>query len=158
MSILLALSACGGQESANQTPAAQASSASASDTATASDAEKKAEHYIGGTDASFPPFDFKEKDGSIAGFDVEILNAIAQDQNFSASFLAILAFNFCQFLENLVLFLKRFCSFANLPFRFLNALIGSKYSPLDKVAKRTMPISIPISPPLGFGVSVSNSV
>lgn len=41
MSILLALSACGGQESANQTPAAQASSASASDTATASDAEKK---------------------------------------------------------------------------------------------------------------------
>jgi hypothetical protein len=53
--------------------------------------------------------------------------------------LAILAFNFCKFLLNFVLCLNCFCSFASFSFKVLNALIGSKYSPLDNVANRTIP-------------------
>ena len=90
LACLLALSACSEQSDApqnstNNTPAVAASSAKATPVATAT---KKAEHYIVGTDASYPPFDFKDDSGQIAGFDVDILRAIGEDQGFSVDFIS----------------------------------------------------------------------
>lgn len=90
LACLLALSACSEQSDApqnstNNTPAVAASSAKAAPVATAT---KKAEHYIVGTDASYPPFDFKDDSGQIAGFDVDILRAIGEDQGFSVDFIS----------------------------------------------------------------------
>lgn len=82
----LALAACGGSESnaVESNPAPAATSAPA---ATTNDVVKKAEHYLVGTDIGYPPFDFRDENGQITGFDVDVLKAIAEDQNFSVEFL-----------------------------------------------------------------------
>ena len=81
---LLTLTACG-QENSNQVSQASAPTTTQADAP--APVQRKAEHYIVGTDIGYPPFDFREENGQITGFDVDILNAIAENQNFSVEFL-----------------------------------------------------------------------
>ena len=48
---------------------------------------KKLERYVVGTDATYPPFDFKDEHGQLTGFDADLLKAIADNQNFSIEFI-----------------------------------------------------------------------
>lgn len=43
--------------------------------------------YSVGTDATYPPFEFKDENGSPVGFEVELLQAIAKAQGFNLEFL-----------------------------------------------------------------------
>lgn len=43
-------------------------------------AEATGEKYIIATDTVFPPFEFTNEDGDFVGIDVDIINAIAEDQ------------------------------------------------------------------------------
>ena len=46
--------------------------------------ENKSEnHYVIATDKGFSPFEFQDKDGNIVGIDMDILAAIAEDQEFT---------------------------------------------------------------------------
>lgn len=65
------------------TPAVSASPAVAPLPKTA----QQKEHYIVGTDIGYPPFDFRDENGKIVGFDVDVLTAIAKNQNFTVEFL-----------------------------------------------------------------------
>ncbi|SNB78192.1 transporter substrate-binding domain-containing protein [Kingella negevensis] len=89
VSCLLALTACGDntQSSNNAAPAADKPAASAP-AATASTPTANAETLIIGTDATFPPFDFKDNNGQIVGFDIDILTAIAKQQGLSVTFIS----------------------------------------------------------------------
>lgn len=48
----------------------------------------RAESYIVGTDANFPPFDFRDEKGQVVGFDVDVLRAIGENQDFDVNFVA----------------------------------------------------------------------
>lgn len=72
----LALSACGNDNS-------NSSSATTQTQTSAPSQEKKTEHYAIGTVPNTPPFVFKDEQGGIVGFEVDITKAIADDQNFS---------------------------------------------------------------------------
>lgn len=83
---LLAVSACSNNNSANtdvNTTKVSASTPAESNTPVAEVKEKKAEHYAVGTTPDSPPFMFKDERGLVVGFEREILQAIADDQNFS---------------------------------------------------------------------------
>lgn len=41
---------------------------------------------IAGTEPTYPPFESADEDGNIVGFDVDLLNAIAEDQGFEVEF------------------------------------------------------------------------
>lgn len=69
----------GTQQTASAT-VSPAASATASETA-------KAERYTVGIDIGSPPFSTKNENGDATGFEVEILQAIADSQNFSVSFI-----------------------------------------------------------------------
>lgn len=43
--------------------------------------------YIVGTEAQFPPFEIVDSKGNVVGFDVDLLNAIAEDQGFKVEYL-----------------------------------------------------------------------
>ncbi|KAF5048957.1 Membrane-bound lytic murein transglycosylase F [anaerobic digester metagenome] len=43
--------------------------------------------YIVGTEAQFPPFEIVDSRGKVVGFDVDLLNAIAEDQGFKVQYL-----------------------------------------------------------------------
>lgn len=43
---------------------------------------------IAGTEPTYPPFESADEDGNIIGFDVDLLNAIAEDQGFEVEFQA----------------------------------------------------------------------
>lgn len=43
--------------------------------------------YIVGTEAQFPPFEIVDSSGNVVGFDVDLLNAIAEDQGFKVEYL-----------------------------------------------------------------------
>ncbi|WP_410508832.1 basic amino acid ABC transporter substrate-binding protein [Methanosarcina hadiensis] len=43
--------------------------------------------YIVGTEAQFPPFEIVDSKGNVVGFDVDLLNAIAEDQGFKVQYL-----------------------------------------------------------------------
>ncbi|AKB19282.1 MULTISPECIES: basic amino acid ABC transporter substrate-binding protein [unclassified Methanosarcina] len=43
--------------------------------------------YIVGTEAQFPPFEIVNSNGNIIGFDVDLMNAIAEDQGFKVEYL-----------------------------------------------------------------------
>jgi ABC-type amino acid transport substrate-binding protein len=43
--------------------------------------------YIVGTEAQFPPFEIVDSQGNIVGFDIDLLNAIAEDQGFKVKYL-----------------------------------------------------------------------
>lgn len=74
MGVLFAatLVACGGS---------QDSAESASSSTTSSD-EMTTAAYVIATDTAFAPFEYAEADGTYAGIDIEMLAAIAEDQNF----------------------------------------------------------------------------
>lgn len=42
--------------------------------------------YIAATEPSFPPFDTTDEDGNIIGFDMDLMNAIAEDQGFKVEY------------------------------------------------------------------------
>lgn len=79
---LLALSAC--QDNATtSTTTDTATTQTTPAQAPAPKKERKAEHYAVGTVPNTPPFVFKDEYGLEVGFDLDILQAIADDQNFS---------------------------------------------------------------------------
>lgn len=41
---------------------------------------------VAGTEPTYPPFESADEDGNITGFDVDLLNAIAEDQGFEVKF------------------------------------------------------------------------
>ncbi|AKB27418.1 Glutamine ABC transporter, periplasmic glutamine-binding protein [Methanosarcina siciliae T4/M] len=43
--------------------------------------------YIVGTEAQFPPFEIVDSGGNVIGFDIDLLNAIAEDQGFKVEYL-----------------------------------------------------------------------
>ncbi len=43
--------------------------------------------YIVGTEAQFPPFEIVDSSGNVVGFDVDLMNAIAEDQGFKVQYL-----------------------------------------------------------------------
>lgn len=45
--------------------------------------EAKAKHFIIATDKGFSPFEFEDEKGNIVGIDMDILDAISKDQNFT---------------------------------------------------------------------------
>lgn len=78
LTCLLILAACG-----HDAPATQISNNQPVESASA---PKKLERYVVGTDATYPPFDFKDEHGQLTGFDADLLKAIADNQNFSVEF------------------------------------------------------------------------
>ena len=42
--------------------------------------------YIVGTEAQFPPFEIVDSQGKVIGFDVDLMNAIAEDQGFKVKY------------------------------------------------------------------------
>ena len=55
---------------------------SGSGTTSDSDAGTEKEKYVVATEATYPPFESTEEDGTLVGVDVELMNAIAEDQGF----------------------------------------------------------------------------
>ncbi len=53
-----------------------------------SDAEEEVVTYIAGTEPTYPPFDSTDEDGNIIGFDMDLLDAIAEDQGFKVEYQA----------------------------------------------------------------------
>jgi ABC-type amino acid transport substrate-binding protein len=45
--------------------------------------------YIAVTEPTFPPFDQTDEDGNIVGFDMDLLNAIAEDQGFKVEYMSM---------------------------------------------------------------------
>lgn len=83
LATLLMLSACGNDNASTQTAQTDTTPTSTTAQATAPNQEQKTEHYMVGMDPTSPPFMFNDEKGVIAGFDVDVLQAIADDQNFS---------------------------------------------------------------------------
>ena len=77
-SLTLFLSACGGQTS-QTIPTEQAASAAKTN--------KELLTYLVATEASFAPYEFRDENGLVVGYDVDILNAIAEDQGFKVQFI-----------------------------------------------------------------------
>ncbi|MBQ6583336.1 MAG: basic amino acid ABC transporter substrate-binding protein [Mogibacterium sp.] len=50
--------------------------------------DEEAVTYIAGTEPTYPPFDSTTEDGTIVGFDMDLLNAIAEDQGFKVEYQA----------------------------------------------------------------------
>lgn len=75
----LILTACNNEPpTTTETP-----TSSASTTSTAPTEETKLQKYVVGINTTMPPFVFKDEQGLATGFDIEILKAIADNQNFS---------------------------------------------------------------------------
>ncbi len=49
-------------------------------------AAAQGEHYVIATDITFAPFEFQDEQGNFVGIDIDLLNAIAEDQGFSVTF------------------------------------------------------------------------
>lgn len=49
-------------------------------------ADKNVKTYTAVTEPTFPPFDTTDEDGEIAGFDMDLMNAIAEDQGFKVKY------------------------------------------------------------------------
>lgn len=98
---LLALTVCSEKESAEAPAAPEAATEAVSTQSTSASTAgttANAENYIVGTDATFPPFDFKDENGQVIGFDVDVLRAIGEKQNFNVTFVSA---NRSQLFDNL---------------------------------------------------------
>lgn len=72
--MVFALAACGGNdEPADNTDGDQA----------------EVTTYVAVTEPTFPPFDTTEEDGTIIGFDMDLMNAIGEDQGFKVEYMAL---------------------------------------------------------------------
>ena len=101
MFCLLALTVCSEKESAEAPAAPEAATEAVSTQSTSASTAgttANAENYIVGTDATFPPFDFKDENGQVIGFDVDVLRAIGEKQNFNVTFVSA---NRSQLFDNL---------------------------------------------------------
>lgn len=49
---------------------------------------EKTPHYIVATEPTFPPFDTTDEDGNIVGFDMDLMNAIAEEEGFTVEYKA----------------------------------------------------------------------
>lgn len=87
----LCLTACSKNETPPQTTTEPKTASSLpANTQTAQAGEvKPVVSYVVATEASYPPFDFRDDKGEIIGFDVDILRAIAKNQGFSLSFIHV---------------------------------------------------------------------
>lgn len=96
-----ALSACSNsnQENNDSKTAVQEVQTPAENTGSNS-SEKKTEYYVVGTDVNMPPFISKDEKGTIVGFDIDILRAVAEDQNFSFDLVADKKINLFDELAN----------------------------------------------------------
>ena len=47
---------------------------------------KKADRIVVGTEATYPPFEFKDGQGTITGFDIELVRAVAREAGLEAEF------------------------------------------------------------------------
>ena len=74
MGIVLSLVACGSNTDKN--------SQSNSQSNTSINETNKNEKYIIATDTTFAPFEFQDEKGEFVGIDIDIMNAIAEDQGF----------------------------------------------------------------------------
>jgi len=72
----------GGEEAAEEAAPAE-EGANVEESASAGDMPT----YIVGTEAQFPPFEIVDSGGNVIGFDVDLLNAIAEDQGFKVEYL-----------------------------------------------------------------------
>ena len=72
--LCFSLSACGGSSSSS------------------GGGEAKAEKYVVATEPTYPPFETTEEDGTLVGFDIDLMEAIAEDQGFEVEW-ASLAFD-----------------------------------------------------------------
>ncbi|OAM26879.1 MULTISPECIES: basic amino acid ABC transporter substrate-binding protein [Eikenella] len=79
----MALSGCGNSGSTQQASQPAAGSDAAASTASAP-AEGKVLRVA--TNAEFAPFEFKNADGSVSGFDVDLINAIAKEAGYRVEF------------------------------------------------------------------------
>lgn len=82
----LLLTACSQSE-----PASSQTTASAPQAATSIPSANQAvqETIMVGSELSFPPFEFKDEQGRATGFEIELLNAIAKEENLAIQFLPI---------------------------------------------------------------------
>lgn len=78
-------------ETNTETPADAAEPAEGAENADTTAGEKK-DTYVIATDTTFAPFEFQDKDGNFVGIDMDLLNAIAEDQGFEIE-LQVLGFN-----------------------------------------------------------------
>lgn len=84
---LLFLTAC--QDNAKQTSAPTATSQAAPASAPAATAQHNPnwQTYLVGSEISYQPFEFKDENGQPTGFEVELLQAIAQAEQFNVQFI-----------------------------------------------------------------------
>lgn len=68
---VFSLTSCGGGDTAGDT-----AGTGAEETVT----------YKAGTEPTYPPFDYTDEDGTIIGFDMDLLNAIGEDQGFKVEY------------------------------------------------------------------------
>lgn len=92
--VLLAISAvlfaagCAGQnENAEQQAPAQENANGGETSAVEENASGETPTYIVGTEAQFPPFEIVDSQGNVIGFDVDLMNAIAEDQGFKVQYM-----------------------------------------------------------------------
>lgn len=88
MTMTMGLAACGSTE---ETTTETTNTESTGETAQADDTAEKKVYKIG-TDTTFAPFEFQNDAGEFVGIDIDLLNAIAEDQGFEVE-LQSLGFN-----------------------------------------------------------------
>jgi polar amino acid transport system substrate-binding protein len=82
--MLLGLAACAAP--ATQAPATTAPSAAQTEPTSAPASAGAGKTFVFASDASFPPMEFVDDSKNIVGFDIDLINAIAKDQGFTAEF------------------------------------------------------------------------
>jgi polar amino acid transport system substrate-binding protein len=76
-----------GEENAEEATPAEESVTAGENTATVESTSGEIPTYIVGTEAQFPPFEIVDSQGNVVGFDVDLLNAIAEDQGFKVEYM-----------------------------------------------------------------------
>lgn len=82
----------GGEEAEEAAPAEEGAPAeenvtAGENTTVAENTSEEMPTYIVGTEAQFPPFEIVDSQGNVIGFDVDLMNAIAEDQGFKVEYM-----------------------------------------------------------------------
>jgi polar amino acid transport system substrate-binding protein len=75
----------GGKKTNESAPVGEATTAQENNTIGKNTSEQMPT-YIVGTEAQFPPFEIVDSQGKVIGFDVDLMNAIAEDQGFKVKY------------------------------------------------------------------------
>lgn len=78
--MIFTMAACGSSNSSSSGSSTSSNSASATEEGNA--ASVKGQTFKAGLEPTFKPFDTTDSDGNLTGFDVDLVNAIAEDQGF----------------------------------------------------------------------------